>query len=426
LNEARARLWQTNLAAVFEMLTGSRASAIPGDTNGWQLRIPRRQPGPPMFLELARTGGWTVLGVGDETNVLAAEMLALIEQDGQPFARQRKEFWLYADVDLRRVASALSLEWRLPADLPRLTLSAIGDGENVRTTGRFNFPAPLPFKLEPWNIPTNLIHERLVSFTVIQGVRPWLSSLKIWNDLRAGPPPNQLCFWAQSGLPTLSFFAAPLPGASSQVHALTECLLQKADPWMATNGLGRFERATNFPGVVWSGLILASPYLKAVSAGGSDFAFAGLDEAVLTNRPPPAELLQQILTRTNLVAYDWELTGPRLEQWLYFAQMLRFALHQAQLPAKSASIAWFETAKSHLGNCVTAVTRTGPAQLSFVRRSSSGFTAAEINWLADWLESPQFPRGLNTFLGEPTPLPHKRARRPGSGSSTNSPPAVRH
>jgi hypothetical protein len=60
-----------------------------------------------------------------------------------------------------------------------------------------------------------------------------------------------------------------------------------------------------------------------------------------------------------------------------------------------------------------------------VRRSSLGVTSDELDWLADWLESPQFPRGLNTFLGEPTHLPRKRPRPPRGGSGTNSVPPAR-
>ena len=64
-------------------------------------------------------------------------------------------------------------------------------------------------------------------------------------------------------------------------------------------------------------------------------------------------------------------------------------------------MAWFRAAASKLGNCVTTITKTGPDQLSFARTSSAGFTAVEFNLLADWLESPQFPRGLHTFLPSP-------------------------
>jgi hypothetical protein len=106
--------------------------------------------------------------------------------------------------------------------------------------------------------------------------------------------------------------------------------------------------------------------------------------------------------------------------------LVRFALPLAQVPPKSASFAWLTALEPKLGGCVTAVSRTGPAQLSFVRRSGLGFTAAELDWLADWLESPKFPRGLNTFLGEPVPLPRARTPRVGIGASTNAAPTIRH
>jgi hypothetical protein len=109
-----------------------------------------------------------------------------------------------------------------------------------------------------------------------------------------------------------------------------------------------------------------------------------------------------------------------------FSQLVRFALHVAQVPPKSASFAWLRALEPKLGNCVTAVKRTGPAQLSVVRRSGVGLTSAELDWLADWLESPQFPHGLNTFLGEPTPLAGRRPPGVGGGASTNSVPSARH
>jgi len=71
------------------------------------------------------------------------------------------------------------------------------------------------------------------------------------------------------------------------------------------------------------------------------------------------------------------------------------------MPAESASIAWFKAAASKFGNCATYVTKTGPNQLSFARRSNTGFTAVELHGLADWLESPQFPRGTHTSLAPP-------------------------
>jgi hypothetical protein len=73
----------------------------------------------------------------------------------------------------------------------------------------------------------------------------------------------------------------------------------------------------------------------------------------------------------------------------------------AQIPIGSASSAWLKAAESKLGNCTTAVIKTDSATLSCVRQSAVGFTAIELQLLADWLESPQFPSGLHTFVAPP-------------------------
>jgi hypothetical protein len=421
LNGERARLWQTNLAAVLESLTGSRVVAVPGRSNGWQLRFTSHQSPVTRTIELARAGQWTVVGLGQETNALAAELRGFIQREGVPFPRQPKDFWLYADVDLRRAARALSLGWDPPADLPRLTVGVNGDGQAVRTRGQFNFPKPLPDDLGQWNIPTPLIHDPLVSFTAIRGIGPWLSSLKLWPDLAPGGPPSQLYFWAENGLPFLSFCAARLPNASNQVSQLAGRLVEKANPWLATNSQGWLERSTNFNGVAWKDLPLVEPWLQSLSSGADDLAFGGLVPDLSTNQPP-AGLFLQVTGPTNLVAYDWEMTGTRVGQWLYFGQFFRMFLRQAQLPPKSASVAWLNALEFKLGNSVSGVTRTGPAQLSLLRRSSLGLTSVELHLLADWLESPEFPRGLHTLLGPPGPPFRKKPAHPVGGTSTNSPP----
>ena len=120
-----------------------------------------------------------------------------------------------------------------------------------------------------------------------------------------------------------------------------------------------------------------------------------------TNQPVPAELWPTIFSRTNLLSYHWEITQPKIEAWLFNGQTLRLVLHQAQLPAPSAGMAWLKSAGLKLGNSITMTTRTGPAQISFVRQSSIGLTAVELNLLADWLESPRFPVSLHSFLAPP-------------------------
>jgi hypothetical protein len=426
LNPERARFWETNLAAVLESATGSRVVPAPDRTNGWHLQfsIPGKQL--TRHVDFVCAGEWTVLGVGQPTNALASELRYLIQRTGMPFPRQPKDFWLYAEVDLPRVASALSLGWDLPADLPRLTLGVTGDGESVRTRCQFDLAKPLPADLGQWNIPTNVIHDPLVSFTAIRGLGPWLSSQKLWQDVFPGTPPSELYFWAENGLPFLSFAAARLPNASNQVSQLAGRLMQQANPWLATNSQGSFQPTTNGNGVAWKELPLVEPFLESLPSAADDLVFGGIVRDISTNRPPQG-LFLQITSPTNLVAYDWELTGTRVGQWLYFGQFFRMFLVRAQLPPKSASVAWINALEFKLGNCGTAVTRTGPAQLSLARKSTMGLNANEIHLLCDWLESPRFPRGVNTMLGTADPPPgHRRSSRHGTGARTNSVPAVNH
>jgi hypothetical protein len=217
-----------------------------------------------------------------------------------------------------------------------------------------------------------------------------------------------------------------MPHASNAVDRLAERLLQRGNAYLATNGLGQFVRATNFNGVAWGGLPIMDPYLQAVATTGGDFVVVGTNPEANTNRPAPPALYQQILGATNLVAYDWELTGPRVGQWLFTGQFLRMALHLAQVPPKSASVVWLQALEAKLDNCATAVTRTGPNELSFTRGSSLGLTAIELHLLADWLESPRFPRGLHTFEAAPAPLLQPKPRPANSGAGTNAaPPAPR-
>src|ERR1051326_5361388 len=150
------------------------------------------------------------------------------------------------------------------------------------------------------------------------------------------------------------------------------------------------------------------PYLKSVAATGEHFVLAGLGPMPSGPRPRPPGLFEQFLEHTNLVCYDWEMTGSRVDACIYIAQFFRFVLHKAQVPPQSLSIAWLHALETRLGNTGTTITQTGPAQLSLLRKSNLGLTAAELELLVDWLESPTFPRGLNTFVAPLPPPPDRK------------------
>ena len=406
----RAGLWETNLAIASELIAASPAVANPA-LHGWTMQ----RTNAPNRITLTRVGDWTVVGVGPEQNSLFTEITNRILRDAAPLPASPTNFWLEADINPARLAPCLPvLSPQLPGaakrseaglTLNRLSFTVAGDGGNVIIRGQLAFPEPLPIQLEPWRLPTDLAREPLIGFTAVRGIQPWLASWKMWNALPLGAPPDQLYLWSLEGSSFQTYLAAPLPDAPRKVSELTDHLLQQGNPWLAAHGYISFDRASDSNGITWGNLAAIRPFIKSAGAGADAWLFAGLlpDAGVTDRRPPPAGMLQDILGRTNLVYYDWEVTGPRVVSCLELGQTARLVMHRAQMPLDSAGLTWLSVLVPRLGTSVTVVSLAAPNQLSFVRKSTLGFTAPELHLLADWLESPQFPGGLHSWLAAPPP-----------------------
>jgi hypothetical protein len=157
--------------------------------------------------------------------------------------------------------------------------------------------------------------------------------------LEIGAAPNQLCFWSLAGSPYQIYLAAPLPDARSQVAALSDHLLQKGNPWLSTNGYISFDRATNGNGVTWGNLPDIKPFIKSAGTGAAGWLFAGLlPDTNTVAASPPAGMINDVLRRTNLVYYDWEVTGPRLEPVLQLGQTARQIAHRPRMAMDSSAI----------------------------------------------------------------------------------------
>ncbi|MFZ0828114.1 MAG: hypothetical protein WAO02_11885 [Verrucomicrobiia bacterium] len=407
LDAGRVASWETNLANITGLLTGAFPSPSTNGFRGWSLNCTN----PPTLLQFLRVNDWAVFGAGLGSNALFREIADRVGHYDDPFAAQASTNWLEADVNLARLPGSLAQAWQLSGNLPEISLTIAGDGANVLTQGKLVFPGPLPIECEPWTPPANLFPEPLDSFTAVRGFKPWLSSLKLWSDVPGGTPPGQVYFWALPGVAAQAFFAAPLPDASNQVTRLAEYLLEQTNPWLATNGYVKFERLPDSNGVSWGNMPTIRPFFKFVNAAPGSVIFGGLLpntipgtnlQANLYQRHSPSRLLDQLSARTNLVYFDWELTATRIDPCLYLGQVSRVVSRHAQLPLDSTSLKWLRAVAPGLGESTTMIAWTEPNQLTFFRQSTVGFTGAELQLLADWLESPQFPRGLYSSL---TPLP---------------------
>ena len=418
----RSLLWETNLLQAFAATSVGNAPADADTLMNRQLtNATEKLPLGFGSLQLARSGGWTLLGLAGETNRFVGEALSRIKRDKAPYLARTNNAWLEADFDAGRALKLLMPDLAV-TNATRMSVAVTGEADGVRTAGKLDFASPLGLDLTPWKVPTNLIHDPMVSFTAIRGIGPIVSEWQCWKDLQLGPAPNQVFIWGQDTYPFQTCFAASLPNASNQVFQLTERLMRETNPWLGTNGEGVLRRSPKVNGVRWEEVPFLAPFVDYVSTSQGEFLHGGVINDSITNRPMPVELLSQFVGKDNVVAYQWELTGSRVEAWLYTSQIARVVMRRAQVPHPSTMISWLEALRTHLGNCATVVTLTQPNQLSFVRRSTIGLSAADTQLFADWFESPQFPEGLHTFLAPPERL--MRIKRPAPGAASHGTNAV--
>jgi hypothetical protein len=379
LTDQRAALWQTNVAAALNSLTGiSLSNASPGL---WVLKKHHF----PDTIEVARIGEWTILGAAQNHNDLFDATLARLKSTQSPFPPQKTNSWLNADIIPARLAVALRAGSDIFSNLPPISLAVTGGGGKVWTAGTLQTHDFNAASLKPWSVPTNIIQSDFTGFTAIRGVSPFLQRSPIRNSLNISPAPDQIYIWSLIGFPTATYFAAPFSGAGSAVSNVTDFVLEKQPVWFGTNPIVRFKKARDFDGLQWGGLPYISPFLRSISGGTNDFVFGGLFVPE-TNYPSSPEVFKQLYGQTNLVYYDWEHTGLRVEQLIYLGQFVRFGLGSPQLPTGSPGLLWLKAIAKKPGDSLTTCEVTAPGQLKFVRSSSTGFTAVELHLLVQELE----------------------------------------
>lgn len=414
LPASRAQLWQTNLAAALQNLTGTQPIST---EHGWRFQ----QLHPPEQIEFSHADEWTVIGVGHGAHELIPQFAAsLVSHASSPVTRHssRSNDWLETDIDLAQFAAEFSFSDRhvgdevsvsnppsifhLPSSFSKFKMTLSGENGHVLTRGTLTLSQPWKADLPAWEIPTNYIYQSYSGFTAVRGIAARLAGLPAWQKTRLAPPPDQMFFWAQSGIPFQTYVAAPLPMAGNQLSQLAARLVQQGNPWLATNGQGNFQGQTNPPGIIWNDALIISPWLKAVTVDQHDWLLGGLYPLTPGDASPaPADILHPVLDTPGLVYYQTEQTGTRVDAGLFITQLFRVVFHKPQLPPAAVATQWLKHVELLLNASTTEVIRASPRQLSITRKSTIGLSAFELHLLADWLESPQFPRGLHTFLAPP-------------------------
>lgn len=338
--------------------------------------------------QVERAGEWILAAAGDPPLAGLQAVQRRLKQTGRPAPHSEPGAWLEVEARLDRLA----LAWGLPTNLtwPHAHLALAGQGEHLRTVGRFTWPQPLACPLEPWRLPTNTISEPLISFAALQGVRPWLAAHPLVRELDL-PPPNQLFWWGRSLAPFLTQFAWEMPEATTRLPALQGRLpaaLRARLDWL---DFGEVQLVPRLSRLAWTGFPMVVPFVNPAPDPG--FVTAGIFPLDAPTEPAPPELYAQLRGRTNLVFYHWEVTPPRVADWQELRMLYDMVAGHAPPPTNSPARRWLQDTNvtRHLGNAVTEMTLTSPQELTLVRRSAVGLTAFELHALARWLEGRRFP-----------------------------------
>ena len=398
LDANRAQLWHDNLAKAFAASGEPFASE---GFSGW-----RWNAGPSNSFRLIPARDWLLAGRGDAFLPLQAEYLQKVRALGRP-APPLEGHWLEADIDSERLGGWLRL--LKPA---RINITIAAKEDNLRIALRADYAQPILWKPQPWRIPRDLIRGQLVSFTAGQDVAAFFNLNPALSRLGHNPLTNQFCFWALNQMPLLNYMAWPVANAS---NALLQLAAQA--PPAFNPDLKRF----NGTELVWlpradrlllQNIRLFAPAVAAVQDNDGQFLFLSSFPRPPAGEPAPEALLARIQGHTNLVYYDWEVTGPRLQEWQLLGKMIANRASGQNNQTEAAmpvEFSWLSGLARSTGITVTEITRVAPNELSLVRSAPLGFTAVELTLLSDWLcDANSGSIHPPSSTGPPTPFPGKR------------------
>ncbi len=414
LNDDRAGLWSSNLSKVaMQWGLGTPAAVKIADASGWVAGGAGKGNERAAQFLCVRAHSWVVIGVGThELRATKALLERLDKQDKMAFSEEGACLTIKSDL------AGLSHWWTVPmlrqfncADLPFLDLSSSFKAGNLYSSGTLTFAHARKVDLQPWQIPIDLLRDPLISFTAVQGVHSWLKDLDWIKTLHIDNPPNQAFSWAQEFMPFMTFVAAPMNNASNAIPAISRNLPTLIDQYAGTNRSGTLRYFTNQNQVVWTGLPAVVPFVTTVNVSGQDYLFGGCVLPWVTTNLPPTELLTQVTGRTNLVYYDWEVTGARLSQVRVLEQIRDMVFSTSTTfddvqRTNSFGNAWLTSAAPILGNVVTEISMQSNNQWTLKRKSSAGFTAYELIQVIKWLDDPQFP-----LFGHTLAAPERRGAK---------------
>ena len=262
---------------------------------------------------------WLVVGCGNDLAPSQDEYLREVSRSGRP-GPALTDHWLEADLDLARLGPWLPDAAQLlkPA---RVKISVAPNNDNLDITARLVYAEAVPWKSAPLQAP-DLVEGPAISFSSGQDVAAFLKLSPAFARLDGDPLTNQFYTWALNQLPFQTYMAWPALNATNLLETLsTEAVDAFNAELKQFNGTELVWLADQRK-LVLSNLRVIFPCLQAVEDPAGSFLLVSVFPRAPAGEPAPDELLKPVNGRTNLVYYDWEMTGARFQHWRLLGHML--------------------------------------------------------------------------------------------------------
>jgi hypothetical protein len=254
-----------------------------------------------------------------------------------------------------------------------------------------------------------------MSFTVARDLAPFFKPEAALPRIFPQAFNDQFCCWAQRELAFQTYAAWPVPDGQDVMKKLHQSFLPDLHSLLTQPREAKINWSPSTSEIVWPESSLLAPTISSLHQKDGDYLLAKLFPLSDSKRPAPDSLWKQFEHADNLIYYDWEFTGPRLQQWRILCEFLPVLPAAPPLsPAKNKLAppfvvvdGWLGGLTPFLGNTATEIKRSGPNQLSVTRTTPFVFTSFELLWLSHWLtDTPAGP--VNTNL-----LPMAKITGPG-------------
>lgn len=381
---------------------------------------------------------WLVLGRGEALASIRSAYLQQIQKTGRPAPALGANAF-EADVDWTAVDHWFSLA-ACPLKLGTMHIALGTQKGGFHMLARVDYPEAIDWQPQPMSFPTNQVHEPLASFVTGQNVEPFLKSNETLSRLPTNPFRDQFYFWSMSELAFQNYVAWPANDPSNVMQTLSAQALDEFNPILQNLNNTELVWHPKTASLVWQKMTLITPTLMPLPPAKGHFLLGGIFPPSRGKGPAPEALWAQIQGQTNLIYYDWELTGTRLHELITLSQVLPILKvlgvgpggeTNEWSPAPAANTGakkietrrvdprlgmeelWMSGLTGYLGNTVTEALKTGPKEVTIVRNSPFVFDSLELLLLCHWLtDTPAGPIDMRLLpeakMSGPglRPLPH--------------------